>query len=91
MGEDKADHREISKPIEILISSIGGKRKRAYFSEDEILLMTNMTDAVKNIANALRDDTRPAHVDGDLYHAVIDMPSEEALIVAFNHLLGNKS
>jgi len=52
--------------------------------------MTNMTIAVNNVANALRD-TGPAHVDGDLYHAVIDMPSEEALIVAFNHLLGNKS
>jgi len=46
---------------------------------------------VNNVANALRDDTGPAHVDGDLYHAVIDMPLEEALIVAFNHLLGNKS
>ena len=90
MGEDKADHGESSKPIEILTSSIGGKRKRTYFSEDEILLMTNMTNVVNNVANALRD-TGPAHVDGDLYHAVIDMPSEEALIVSFNHLLGNKS
>jgi hypothetical protein len=91
MGEDKADHGESSKPTEILTSSIGGKRKRTYFSEDEILLMTNMTDVVNNVANALRDDTGPAHVDGDLYHAVIDMPLEEALIMAFNHLLGNKS
>ena len=31
MGEDKADHGESSKPIEILTSSIGGKRKMTYF------------------------------------------------------------
>jgi hypothetical protein len=74
MGEDKADHGESSKPTEILTSSVSGKRNKAYFSEDEILLMTNMTDAVNNIANALRDDTRPTHVDGDLYHAVIACP-----------------
>ena len=54
--------------------------------------MTNMTNAVNNVANALRE-TGPAHVDADLYHAVMDMPgfSEEALIVAFSHLLDNKA
>jgi hypothetical protein len=54
--------------------------------------MTNMTDAANNIANALRE-TGPAHVDADLYHAVMDMPgfSEEALIVAFSHLPDNKA
>ena len=54
--------------------------------------MTNMTEAVNNVANALRE-TGPAHVDADLYHAMMDMPgfSEEALIVAFSHLLDNKA
>ena len=54
--------------------------------------MTNMTDAMNNAANALRE-TGPAHVDADLYHVVMDMPgfSEEALIVAFAHLLDNKA
>lgn len=54
--------------------------------------MTNMTDVVNNVANDLRE-TGFAHVDVDLYYAVIDMPgfAEEALIVAFSHLLDNKS
>ena len=52
--------------------------------------MTNVIDAINNVVNALRE-TGPAHVDADLYHAVMDMPgfSEEALIVAFSHLLDN--
>ena len=54
--------------------------------------MTNMTDAVNNVANALWE-TGPAFIDGDLYHAVMDTPgfSKEALIVAFSHLLDNKA
>jgi hypothetical protein len=53
--------------------------------------MTNMTDTVNNVASALRE-TGPAHVDAD-YHVVMDMPgfSEEALIVAFSHLMDNKA
>lgn len=40
------------------------------------------------MANALREIC-PAHIDGDLYHAVMDVPgfTEEALIVAFSHIL----
>jgi len=45
---------EGSKAIELLSSVVGGKRKRGNFSEDEMLLMTNMTDDVNNVANALR-------------------------------------
>jgi hypothetical protein len=73
-------------------NGVGGKRKRAYFREEEVLMMTNMTDAINNVANALRE-TGPAHIDVDLYHAVLDMPgfSEEALIVALSHLLNNKA
>jgi len=76
----------------LLTSDGGRKRKRPCFSEEEILIMTNMTDALNNVANALRE-TGPAHVDADLYHAVMDMPgfSEEALIVASSHLLDYKA
>jgi hypothetical protein len=38
-----------------------------------MLLMTNMTDAINNVANALKE-TRPANVDADIYHVVMDMP-----------------
>ena len=92
LGDEKPDLGERSNATELNSSAVGGKRQRACFSEDEMLLMTNMTDVVNNVANALRE-TEPAHVDADLYHAMMDMPgfTEEALIVAFSHLLDNKA
>jgi hypothetical protein len=58
----------------------------------EVLIMTNIIDAVNNVANALRE-TGPAHMDVDSYHVVMDMLdfSEEALIVAFFRPLDNKA
>ena len=72
-------------------TSAGNKRKRANFSEEEILMITNMSDAVNNVANALRE-TGPRHVDANIYLAVMEMPDffEEALIVAYTFLLDNK-
>ncbi|CAD6264143.1 unnamed protein product [Miscanthus lutarioriparius] len=91
-AEEKTERGEGSKAIELLTSDGGRKRKRSCFSEEEVLIMTNMTDAFNHVANALRE-TGPAHVDVDLYHAVMDMPSftKEALIVAFSHLLDHKA
>ncbi|CAD6261346.1 unnamed protein product [Miscanthus lutarioriparius] len=76
----------------LLTSTIGAKRKRANFSEDEMLMMTNMTDVVNNVTNALRE-TGPAHVDPTLYLAVMEMQgfTNEALIVAYTYLLENKA
>ncbi|CAD6223217.1 unnamed protein product [Miscanthus lutarioriparius] len=83
-----------SKATELLPTSLaaGPKRKRGNFSEEEMLMLTNMSDAVNNVANALRE-TGPAHVDANLYLAVMEMPgfSEEALIVAYTFLLDNKA
>ena len=55
-------------------------------------MMTNMTDAVNNVASTLRE-TGPAHVDPDHYLAVMEMPgfTTEVLIVAYTYLLENKS
>ena len=71
---------------------MGVKRKRGNFSEEEMLMMTNMTDAVNNVASAFRE-TRPSHVDPNLYLAVMEMPgfTTEALIVAYTYLLENKA
>jgi hypothetical protein len=51
-----------------------------------------MSDAVNNVANALRE-TGPAHIDANLYLAVMETPgfAEEALIVAYTFLLDNKA
>ena len=83
---------EVSKATELLTSTVGVKRKRGNFSEEEMLMMTNMTDAVNNVASTLRE-TRPAHVDPDLYLVVMEMPgfTTEALIVIYTYLLENKA
>ncbi|CAD6233579.1 unnamed protein product [Miscanthus lutarioriparius] len=86
------DMGEGSKATELLTSNVGVKRKRGNFSEEEMLMMTNMTDAVNNVASTLRE-TRPAHVDPDLYLVVMEMPgfTTEALIVIYTYLLENKA
>jgi hypothetical protein len=55
-------------------------------------MLTNMSDAVSNVANALRE-TGPTHVDAALYLAVMGRPRffEEALIVAYTFLFDNKA
>ena len=55
-------------------------------------MLTNMSNAVNNIANALRE-TRAAHLDTNLYLAVMEMPgfTKDALIVAYTYLLDNKA
>jgi len=56
---------EGSKTPVVLSSTICEKRKR-HFNEDEMLMLTNMSDAVNNMANALRE-TGPAYVEDNLY------------------------
>ena len=91
-GKTQTEAGEGSKAIELLSSVVGGKRKRGNFSEDEMLMLTNMSDAVNNIDSALRE-TGLAHVDVDVYLVVMEMPSftKEALIVAYTYLLNNKA
>jgi hypothetical protein len=84
---------EGSKTTELLATfGVGGKRKRGTFTEDEMLLLTNMSDTMNNVANALRE-TSPDHVDANLYLAIMVTPgfSEEALIVGYTCLLDNKA
>ena len=61
---------EGNKATELLTSTVGVKRKRGNFSEKEMLMMTNMTDAVNNVASILRENG-PAYVDPDLYLTVM--------------------
>jgi hypothetical protein len=50
---------EGSKATKVLPSAAGGKRKRGNFTEEKILMLTNMSDAVNNVANALRETGLP--------------------------------
>jgi hypothetical protein len=60
--------------------------------EEEVFVLTNMTDALNNVSNALRE-TDPEQVHPDLYNAVMLTLgfSEEALIMTFSPLLHNKA
>ena len=68
------------------------KRKRTSLGEHEMHIMSSMTSAVNNIAEAIRE-TKVEDCHPDLYEAVMFMPefNEEALIVAYSHLLDNKA
>jgi hypothetical protein len=86
---DYGEGRKTTIPVS---ETVCGKRKRGTFTEEEILMMTNMNDAVNNVANAMIK-TDAAHVDPDLYLAVMDMTdfSTDALIVAYTYLLEHKA
>ncbi|KAL6614925.1 hypothetical protein ACP70R_037195 [Stipagrostis hirtigluma subsp. patula] len=73
-------------------SGVGHKRKRATLTEEDTTVLSNMTAAVNNVAEAIRE-TIPDEVHPELYNAVMLTPrfTEEALIVAFSHLVDNKA
>lgn len=61
-------------------------------SDEDMHVMTGMTAAVNNVAEAIRE-TKVEDSHPDLYGAVMFMPgfTEEALIVAYSHLLDNRA
>jgi hypothetical protein len=73
-------------------SVAGNKRKRSSLSDEDITIMTGMAAAVNNIADAIRE-TKAQDEHPELYEAVMFMLgfSEEALIVAYSHLLNNRA
>ncbi|TVU32494.1 hypothetical protein EJB05_24225, partial [Eragrostis curvula] len=94
-GPDGADKKgapdvgEASKATEV---QVGGKRKRDVITEEESLIMTNMTEAVNNVAPALRESA-PAHVDPELYDAVMGTAgfTEEALMAVLSYFFDSKA
>lgn len=69
-----------------------GKRKRGAFADDELVAFTNMTVAVKDVAQAIRDN-KPTDMHPDLYNAVMDMLgfAEDDLMAALSHLVDHKA
>ncbi|KAK1679430.1 hypothetical protein QYE76_040278 [Lolium multiflorum] len=69
-----------------------GKRKRGAFADDELVAFTNMTVAVKDVTQAIRDNK---HTDmyPDVYNAVMDMLgfAEDDLMAAMSHLVDHKA
>jgi hypothetical protein len=72
--------------------SSGSKRKRCMLYEEDTVVLTSVTDVVNNVAEAIRS-TKVDEVHPELYGAVMFMLgfTEEALIVAFSHLVDNKA
>jgi hypothetical protein len=82
-GKTAFEYGKGSKTTIPMSETICGKRKRGTFTEEDILMMTNMNDVVNNVANAMIK-TSVAHVDPDLYLVFMDMTdfSTDVLIVA---------
>ena len=80
-----------ARPQQIPLTLLRAARPQHLCHRVLVVMMTNMTDAVNNVANAMLK-TCAAHIDPDLYLAVMETPdfSTEALIVAYTHLLENK-
>ena len=69
------------------------KRKRGALVDEEVLVFTSMTEAVREVASAIRDSV-PVDVHPDLYEAMMSAKrtfSNTAKIVALYHLLENKA
>lgn len=73
-------------------SDVGNKRKRCMLSDGDILVLSGMTNAVNDVADAIRE-TKVQEVPSGLYEAVMNMLgfTEEALMAAYSHLLDNKA
>ena len=73
-------------------SGPSNKRKRYILTEEDHVVMAGMTEAVRDVASAIRE-TKVEVLNLDLYGAVMYMPgfAEEALICAFSHLVDNKA
>jgi hypothetical protein len=84
----KIERAEVAK----LEPGVGGKRKRLVLSEEDVILFTRMTEAINNVADAIRE-TKVDDSHLDLYDAVMFMLgfTDEALLCAYGHLLDNKT
>jgi hypothetical protein len=94
-GADSQDSDTIiidgpDKPL--LAPPAGGKRKRGALAEDELMAFTSMTEAIKDVAQAIREN-KPTDVHPKLNKAVMDVLeySPDALMAAMNHLVDHKA
>jgi len=72
--------------------AVGSKRKRSMLGEEDVIVLSGMSEAVKDVASAIRP-TKVEDCHPDLYGAIMFIPGfiEEALMFAYGHLLDNKA
>jgi len=70
----------------------GNKRKSSTLNEEDIIVMTVMTNVVNIVADAIRE-TKVGDVHPGLHEVVMFLPGFqiEALLAAYGHLLDNKA
>jgi hypothetical protein len=70
----------------------GGKTKRGGLADDEMWAFSSMTEAIKDVAQAIRDN-KPTDIHPDLYNAIMNIVeySQEALMAALSHLVDHKA
>ncbi|KAE8791663.1 Kelch-like protein 5 [Hordeum vulgare] len=88
-GPDKHFEKPFDKPFDPVHDR---KRKRGDLMEEEINVFCSMTEAVKEVATAIRE-CKPLDVHPDLYGVVMTQGgfSDKALMAALSHLLDNKA
>ena len=88
-GPDKPFEKPFNKPFDPVHDR---KRNRGGLMEEEINVFCSMTEAVKEVATAIRE-CKPLGVHPDLYGTVMTQGgfSDEALMEALSHLLDNKA
>ncbi|KAK3132177.1 hypothetical protein QOZ80_6AG0516950 [Eleusine coracana subsp. coracana] len=102
---DPFDEDKVVKTVEEMANAMGeasnevtsagpphNKRRRTVMTKEDSAALASMTDAVKDVAVAIRE-TKVEALNPELYGEVMYMPgfTEEALICAFSHLVDNKA
>ncbi|XBI83125.1 hypothetical protein VPH35_091671 [Triticum aestivum] len=88
-GPDKPAVKPFDKPFDHVHDR---KRKRGGLVEEEINVFCSMTEAMKEVATAIRE-CKPLDVHPDMYGIVMTQGgfSDKALMAALSHLLDNKA
>ena len=87
-GEDAVAAAHGNEPYKDASSSTGKRKRASLMSEEEVLVMSNMSDAVREVAIAIKS-TGEAHPE--LYNAVMELPgfTEDDLLIVLDYLNEN--
>ncbi|XBH85121.1 hypothetical protein VPH35_073124 [Triticum aestivum] len=82
-GEDAGAAPHGKEPCKDASSSTGKRKRASLMSEEEVLVMSNMSDAVREVAIAIKS-TGEAHPE--LYNAVMELPgfTEDDLLIVLD-------
>ena len=87
-GEDVGAAPHGKEPCKDASSSTGKRKRASLMSEEEVLVMSNMSEAVREVAIAIKS-TGEAHPE--LYNSVMELPgfTEDDLLIVLDYLNEN--